>query len=110
MFAIVTKAVGTYVTDAAVLPKLEQMGQLAHRLADNNLVTDYLTAAGFRSSVMTPVPIVVTDTAALGRGLVIGTPFCSLVPLDQRDACVQQTIAALGTSCSLQAHFYEAQV
>ena len=110
MFAIVTRTVSTYVADAAAKTKLEQIGGLAYRLADKTLVSDQLTAAGFCSVVETPVTIVVTDTTALGRGLVIGTPFCALVPPDQRAACVEQTVAALGTSCSLQAHLYEAKV
>ena len=110
MFMITMKLVSSYVTDPAVLAKLGPMGAAAHRLSDKNMVTEQLTAAGFRSSVETPVPIVVTDTVGLGKGLIIGTPFHSVVPVEQRDECIQQTIAALGTSCPMLAHLYTAQV
>ena len=108
MFTIVMGTVGTYVNDPAMKAKLEQMDGVAYRLSNKEEVGTLLTSAGFSSYTETPVPIVVTDTVALSRGLVLGTPFTGLIPQDQRAACVQQTTIALGTSCPMQAHLYEA--
>lgn len=110
MFAIAHRIVSEYAKgkDEATQAKYETIGKAAYRLSDAAAVASHLAAVGFSASTVSSVPITVTDTATLARGMVTGTPYTMLVPPDEHATCTTQLQTAFGATCLLEAHVHEA--
>ena len=110
MFALAYQVVSVYAKDKdeATQAKFAAIGKAAYRLSDAAAVASHLATAGFSTSTVTKVPITVTDTATLARGMVTGTPYTTLVPSDEHATCMTQMQASLGATCLMEAHVHEA--
>jgi SAM-dependent methyltransferase len=110
VFLTAAMCMRAFIEDDAMKAKLDEMSRVAHRLCREDIVLPALSASGFSNCTITPVPLVVTETTDLAKGLVYGTPYTSMVKEERRKACVDSIVAAFGTSCAMEALVIDAQV